>query len=382
MNDMVFSWAEDANGKMVHVDSVPRGLNCGCTCPYCHERLQARHGEIRAHGFAHHSDNRGANLKICYMVIMYKLAEQIIQQEKKIHAPSYYGIFKDKDIIFSEVTIDDRYDRIDKQPDVIAITPTGEQYLIEFTFEYKVQHKNKIDYKNLNCIEIDLSSQTLETLRDFILNSSENKKWLNNQLYFEQIEKLYSDHGKLVKVTKESNCKECDLKTNCCGIRLKGCSSPISIDNSGESYRVCKVEEFDKAKKQLDKNKKQFNKVPKYDFKIVHERKSSCESFDDREHQLLLGRSNSQIIENTQVTISDKVIENRLNRIIEKDELALIETQKIRPEQRTCFMCRRNLEYKCKGDGYACCASYEIMQVSKKTPPDVAKTCRGFLIKL
>lgn len=26
----VFSWAENAEGKMVHVDDVPRGLNCGC----------------------------------------------------------------------------------------------------------------------------------------------------------------------------------------------------------------------------------------------------------------------------------------------------------------------------------------------------------------
>ena len=84
MNEMIFSWAEDASGRMVHVDSVSQGLKCDCTCPCCHERLKARHGEIRAHGFAHHSDKRGANLKICYMVIMYKLAEQIIQQEKRL----------------------------------------------------------------------------------------------------------------------------------------------------------------------------------------------------------------------------------------------------------------------------------------------------------
>lgn len=43
MNDLIFSWAEDADGKMVHVDSVRQGLSCGCSCPYCHERLMARH---------------------------------------------------------------------------------------------------------------------------------------------------------------------------------------------------------------------------------------------------------------------------------------------------------------------------------------------------
>ena len=64
---LIFSWAENADGKIVHVDEVPRGLQCGCSCPHCHERLMARHGDVREHGFAHHSDNRGANLEICYM---------------------------------------------------------------------------------------------------------------------------------------------------------------------------------------------------------------------------------------------------------------------------------------------------------------------------
>ena len=238
MSEVIFSWAEDANGKMVHVDSVSQGLSCCCTCPCCHERLLARHGEIRAHGFAHNSDNRGANLKICYMVIMYKLAEQIIQYEKKIRVPSYYGIFKGRDIHFSKFTLDSQYD-----------TSEGEHYLIEFTFDYKVQHKRKIDYKNMNCIEIDLSYQTLETLRDFLLNSDQDRKWLNNQSYFEQIEELYSKHDQRVKVTDENECIRCDLNTICYGIRLKEDQPPIIIENSGKSYRVCKIEEFEKAKK-------------------------------------------------------------------------------------------------------------------------------------
>lgn len=172
-NNYVFSWAENSEGKMVHVDTVPRGLQCNCVCPYCHERLMARHGDQREHGFAHHSDNRGANLEICYMVILYKLAEQIVQTHKRIHAPSYYGIFPEKDLEFETVKVDSRYDREDKQPDVIATTKDNKQYLIEFVFDYKVQHKKAIDYKNLNCIEIDLRNQKLETLEKFLLFSTE-----------------------------------------------------------------------------------------------------------------------------------------------------------------------------------------------------------------
>lgn len=348
MDEMIFSWAEDATGKLVHVDSVPQGLKCGCTCPRCHERLQARHGDIRAHGFAHHSENRGANLKICYMVIMYKLAEQIIQQEKKIHVPSYYGIFRDKDITFSKVIIDDRYDRIDKQPDVTAFTPEGEQYLIEFTFDYKVQHKGKIDYKNLNCLEVDLASQTLETLRDFILNSNEGKKWLNNHLYFEQIEDLYSIHGKSVKVTKESDCEKCMLKDNCCGVRLKVGEDPIVIENSGELYRICKVEKFQRVKKEIEERDRK-----KVEWELEKLRRAEIRAEEIRNR-------------------------NREYRALESTE-----TAKLRPDQRTCFICKNNLDWmSSKEDNYAHCGSYRTMGVPEKTPPDMAKTCKGFRIKL
>ena len=44
------------------------------------------------------------------------------------------------------------YQREDMQPDVIATTKDNQQYIIEFTFDYKVQHKQAIDYNNLNCL--------------------------------------------------------------------------------------------------------------------------------------------------------------------------------------------------------------------------------------
>jgi len=168
-SDIVFSWAEDANRKLVHVDTVARGQRCQCVCPYCHEPLLARHGEVKEHGFAHHSDKRGANLNICYQVTLYKLAEQIIQSKKCIFAPSYYEIYKPKLLKFEDVQIDCRYEREDKQSDAIATTADGIQYLIEFVFSYKVQHKQALDYRNMACIEIDLSNQTLNMLEIFCL---------------------------------------------------------------------------------------------------------------------------------------------------------------------------------------------------------------------
>lgn len=97
----VFSHAMNvALGRIVHVDDVPNGAACGCVCPNCREPLIARHGTEYEHGFAHQSESRKANLEICYMVTLYKLAEQIIQTEKRIHAPSYYGILKPKTWFF------------------------------------------------------------------------------------------------------------------------------------------------------------------------------------------------------------------------------------------------------------------------------------------
>lgn len=146
MNDvLVFDIAENEQGELVYVDDVQRGKKCGCRCPNCHEELKAKQGNVRAHHFCHISEKRGANLKICYAVTLYKLAEQIIKKEKRIYAPSYYGIFKGKELEFIEVKVDSSYEREDKQPDIIAMTADGKQYLIEFVFAYKVQHKKAID---------------------------------------------------------------------------------------------------------------------------------------------------------------------------------------------------------------------------------------------
>ena len=247
--DIVFSWAENAEGRMVHVDDVPRGLQCGCVCPNCHERLVARHGDVKEHGFAHHSNTRKANLNICYQVIMYKLAEHILQTQKRIHAPSYFGIFKERYIVFKDVRIDSRYERVDKQPDVIAITHNNKQYLIEFVFQYKVQHKQTLDYKNLNCLEVDLSNQTLETLEQFLIKSVEDRKWLNNEDYFSRIDETYRKAGKAVRVVNESECGKCELGDDCCAVMKS--HSPLVIENSGNRYRLCKTELYEQEKEAL-----------------------------------------------------------------------------------------------------------------------------------
>ena len=150
-----------------------------------------------AHHFAHHSETRKATLEICYMVIMYKLAEQIVSERKRIHVPSYYGIFKETDLEFVDVKIDGRYERKDKQPDIIATTKEGKQYLIELIFKYKVQHNKAIDYNNLSCLEIDLSDQKSGNSLRFLA------KLQRKQKMGEQRELFWGDRGKIYQGRQE-----------------------------------------------------------------------------------------------------------------------------------------------------------------------------------
>lgn len=337
-SELIFSWAENADGKMVHVDSVPRGLQCGCTCPNCHEKLIARHGEIKEHGFAHHSDNRGANLRICYMVVLYKLAEQIVQTKKRIHAPSYYGIFKDADIEFEEVKIDSSFEREDKQPDVIGTTKEGKQYLVEFVFNNKVQHKRPIDYKNMTCLEVDLSSQTLETLEEFLLNSTKDRRWLNNEDYFGKIVDRYTNAGKKVRIKEETDCANCELNMTCCAVRYKNSPDIIKIENSGKFYRICKAEQYDSI---IEARQRALD--------LKRKKEEEIRQFKEEERRLREERRKAQ-----------------------EDEEARRDK-----DERSCYNCKSNLKWMNR-NGYANCGLYERLGVPRKTPPECAETCKCF----
>jgi hypothetical protein len=339
-SDIVFSWAENANGKLVHVDTVARGLQCQCVCPHCNEPLLARHGEVKEHGFAHHSDKRGANLNICYQVTLYKLAEQIIQSKKSVFAPSYYGIYKAELLKFEDVQIDCRYEREDKQPDVIATTTDGIQYLIEFVFSYKVQHKQALDYDNMACIEIDLSNQTLDALEFFLLSSTEYKRWLNNIHYFESIETLYHNANKFVRVTDVYICRNCKLSAKCCAVKVR--LNALTIENNGKQYRLCKTDEYQRqmellVEQEAEQKRQEIEREEQ-------ERLYEVQRLADRERRELLHKQRQQTL------ASDTV---------------------------TCFNCEKNLPW-ANRDGKANCGSYSSLRTPQRPSPEYAEHCRFY----
>ena len=118
--------------------------------------------------------------------------------------------------------------------------------MIEFTFEHKVQHKKDIDYNNLTCLEIDLSRQTLDTLEGFLITSEENKTWVNNEIYFSQIEDVYRKANKAITLVDESFCLSCEIKDVCCAVKQGHYSKmPIQISHDGQKYRMCKNDDYE-----------------------------------------------------------------------------------------------------------------------------------------
>ena len=368
-NGFVFSWAENTQGKMVHVDDVPRGLACGCVCPCCHERLLARHGDVKEHGFAHHSDCRGANLKICYMVSLYKLAEQIIETRKRVHVPSYYGIFPGKDIEFVEAKTDGRFERDDKQPDVMATSRDGKKYIIEFTFDYKVQHKQAVDYKNLNCLEINLSGQTLETVERFLLEDDKDRKWLNNQELFDSIEPRYEKANLRIRVKDEDDCRKCELYGSCVGVRSKNSGQLVVVENSGKRYRICKPELYE-AELKARKNER---------------RAEGAWHKDDFAYGQDASRHNGFETKNEEFVGEDEIkrLSESYRKRQEEMKKARADEPAVPPNERTCFMCENNIDMFNSLDGsMARCGMFKRMGVPRVTPPGSAKTCSGFRKKM
>ncbi|MGG6495635.1 UNVERIFIED_CONTAM: competence protein CoiA, partial [Bacteroidetes bacterium 56_B9] len=54
ITDAYLTYAGGEKGHLVHVDDVPNGEACGCTCPKCGSKLIAKNkGQHNQHHFAH-----------------------------------------------------------------------------------------------------------------------------------------------------------------------------------------------------------------------------------------------------------------------------------------------------------------------------------------
>lgn len=217
-------YAIDILGNPVGIDSIPiekRGKKCGCICPKCKAVLYAKLGSGELHGrkphFAHES---GSDCHGAGMTILHILAEQIIEEEKAVMAPSYKCI-PPEILHFIEVEKEERVDRPDLQPDIVGITEDGLRFHIEIKNTSKIKEikKAKLLESNITCLEIDISEQPQdkEKLKNFLLNSTDCREWINNPIYDKRIEEKRNKENaeikkRLEELRKEQEKEEAELK--------------------------------------------------------------------------------------------------------------------------------------------------------------------------
>ena len=190
MDEPKLTYGKNQDGRLVHVDDVLNGLACDCTCPECRALLIARKGEKNQHHFAHAN---GADCEDARMTALHKLAQQIIQEEKKIRTPWFkdYCEDKSKEIYFESVSLEQRFKttEINRRPDCVGIIKNGDKQY-EVWIEVKVKHaideekKKDIECLGAICMEVDLSSllkvqYTERSIQKALFDVYDNKEWIN-----------------------------------------------------------------------------------------------------------------------------------------------------------------------------------------------------------
>jgi hypothetical protein len=156
--------------RIVHVEAVTNGLNCGCSCPHCGSQLIAKKGNIRIHHFAHHNSidcEYGAETAIHLM------AKQIIAERKIILLPATYLHQMDSDTNIHPHHVNEfmptklaTFEAVETEPtmegyrpDLTALDLEGEWLDIEIKVTHKVNDvKAKAQIRRQrNMLEINLS---------------------------------------------------------------------------------------------------------------------------------------------------------------------------------------------------------------------------------
>lgn len=249
--DKVLKYALDKDNRLVYIDSVPNGLNCGCICPHCHKELIAKNnGQERESHFAHVG-------KVCsayYETTLHLLSKEIIKDGMTVMLPAFKSLVPKK-IHFKEVEIEERRDASSLQPDCVGVTDDGLRIHIEIFVTHKVDEskKEKIVRCGINSLEIRVPNdfpQDREKLRDFIENRDDGRGWINYPLGEEIIKKEAQMVGQkrarwYMENAKEwlrtpSECDRCSLNQFkmdpwlLCQYRLE------DIEYEGEKRIVCK----------------------------------------------------------------------------------------------------------------------------------------------
>ena len=199
MAELKLTYGLDSNERLVHVNDVPSGLACDCTCPECGALLIARKGKKNQHHFAHAN---GADCAGARMTALHMLAQQIIQDERKIRTPWFKDYYEDpsKLICFESVLLEQRFKtaEINRRPDCVGIIKKGDieyKVWIEIKVKHAIDEEKKKDIIGLGaiCMEIDISAllnnkYTEDSVQKALFDVYDNKEWINYPALFKKKE--------------------------------------------------------------------------------------------------------------------------------------------------------------------------------------------------
>jgi hypothetical protein len=181
--------AESSDGILRHIDNVPSGLACDCTCPSCERRMVAKKGNVRAHYFAHQSDRDGRSCSSAGETALHKFAKKVLDQRLEIALPEMVVTSdNDREVIvqatkfaFDKATLEAKDGLI--IPDVM-LELRDRRLLVEFKVTHPCDDVKiaRIRAMNVGAIEIDLSryrDRPLDEIGDDILYNAP-RTWLHN----------------------------------------------------------------------------------------------------------------------------------------------------------------------------------------------------------
>lgn len=177
-------YALSPEGQLVHVDSVPNGLACGCRCPGCGALLVAKNnGETMAAHFAHAS---GTVCSGAHESELHLLAKDVIASEKAVMLPPYGSVYGGGLMRFDAVEVEERNDLSSLQPDLCGIAG-GHRLWIEIRVTHAIgPEKRELIRKNgIACVEINLADfidkqVTRQQLQQYLLQEKGMREWTNN----------------------------------------------------------------------------------------------------------------------------------------------------------------------------------------------------------
>lgn len=197
--DAYLTYAVGEKGHLVHVDDVPNGEACDCTCPECRSKLIAKNkGQHNQHHFAHvgGSDCVGAVESALHL-----MAKEILSEGKKIMLPRYplqVGGVR----LFKSIEVESYDKELSLRPDCVGDT-AGQKLWVEFKRSHEVDTDKaaKIKSAKIECVEIDINKCPLDPLKmkEFLEESSENRQWI----YFKGQESLKNEHTSYSHISKD-----------------------------------------------------------------------------------------------------------------------------------------------------------------------------------